>query len=238
MIRKKAYTNLTIDGMRILIVEDDAVLADGLVSSMGQAGYVADWVADGEEADCILAQQIYDLVILDLGLPRMNGLHVLERMRKRKNRMPVLILTALDALEDRIKGLDLGADDYITKPFDLPEVEAHIRALLRRSHYGSSNQISLGPLCFDTADRRVTVEGQPLELSGREICLLELLLRRAERVVSKEQMLENLYGWDEEVSDNAVEVYIHRLRKKLDNSGIIIRTIRGLGYILNHSDNG
>jgi len=222
--------------MRILVVEDDMVLADGLVSSMKQAGHVADRISNGEEADDVLALQTYDLVILDLGLPFLDGFHVLDRLRKRGSTVPVLILTARDTLEDRVKGLDLGADDYLAKPFELPELEARVRALLRRGRFGSSNEICLGPLRFDTAGRRVKVRNRPLDLSAREMHVLELLLLNAGRVVSKNRILQNLCGLDEEVGDNAIEVYIHRLRKKLEESGIIIRTVRGLGYLVGRAD--
>jgi two-component system, OmpR family, response regulator len=218
--------------MRILIVEDDTVLADSLLSAMGRAGYLTEWVASGEEADDLLARSIYDLVILDLGLPKLDGLQVLYRLRKRKIHLPVLILTARNTLEDRVKGLDLGADDYLTKPFDLPELEARVRALYRRILAGSSNEITCGPLRLDLESRGVTIGGISLELSSREVGILELLLRRPGRLLSKEQIRDNLHGWEEDVSDNAIEVYIHRLRKKLESSGVMIRTIRGLGYLM------
>ncbi len=221
--------------MRILIAEDDVVLADGLIISMKQAGHAVYWSKSGEEADTLLAQETYDLVLLDLGLPRLDGLHVLDRMRKRGSKTPVLIVTARDALEERVKGLDLGADDYITKPFELPELEARVRALLRRGKCGATNEICLGSLSYDAARKRATIKSRPLELSAREICILEVLLRNAGYVVSKGQILENLCGWDEGISDHAVEVYIQRLRKKLDGSGASIRTIRGLGYLIEHS---
>ena len=223
--------------MRVLIVEDDAVLADGLLRSMRECGYVADWIDNGEDADNVLMQEVHDLLILDLSLPRIDGAQVLERLRNRKCKIPVLILTAKGALEDRVRGLDLGADDYIAKPFDLPELEARVRALLRRVHSNSTNELTLGSLCFDTKGRRLTVGGTPVELSAREMSVFEALLRRAGRVVSKEQILESLYNWNEEVSDNAIEVYIHRLRKKLGIGSIIIRTVRGLGYLMDHSSN-
>ena len=226
-----------IGSMRILIVEDDIILADGLLRSLKDARYAVDLVTNGEDADNVLVHEVHDLVILDLGLPRLNGYQVLQRLRKRKYKIPVLILTARGTLEDRVKGLDLGADDYLTKPFDLPELEARVRALLRRAFSESSNELCLGPLCFDIKGQQVTLGGDPLEISAREMSVLETLLRRAGSVVSKEQILESLCNWDEDLSSNAIEVYIHRLRKKLGNSGVIIRTIRGLGYLLDNLHN-
>ncbi len=223
--------------MRILIVEDDVILADGLLRSLKDARYAADVVTNGEDADNVLMQEVYDIVILDLGLPRLNGYQVLQRLRKRQDKIPVLILTARGTLEDRVKGLDLGADDYLTKPFDLPELEARVRALLRRAFSENSNELCLGPLCFDIKMQRVTLGGDTLEISAREMSVLETLLRRVGSVVSKEQILESLCNWDEDLSSNAIEVYIHRLRKKFGNSGVIIRTIRGLGYLLDNSHN-
>jgi len=216
--------------LRILIVEDDKVLSDGLMASMTQAGHAADWTNNGEEADTILSGQVYDLVILDLGLPRLDGLQILERLRNRGNRTPVLILTAKDAVAERIKGLDAGADDYITKPFNLGELEARVRVLLRHGQCGGTNEICLGSLSFDTAGKKVTVGERALDLSARELCILEVLLRNIGHVVSKRQILEKMYGWDEDVSENAIEVFIHRLRKKMDGADVSIRNIRGLGY--------
>lgn len=218
--------------MRILIVEDDPVLADGLTRSLRQAEFAVDCVHDGEAADHILTAQNYELVILDLGLPKLGGFDVLKRLRRRGAAAPVLILTARDALSDRVKGLDLGADDYLTKPFDLPELEARVRALIRRGQTGGSSFLSHGPLILDTSGRRATLHGLPLELSAREIGVLEVLMLRSGRVVSKEQLAEQLYGWNEEVGANAIEVYVHRLRKKVESAGVAIRTIRGLGYLL------
>lgn len=218
--------------MRILIVEDDRFLADGLCRSMRQAAYAVDCVSDGNAATQTLQNQTYDLVILDLGLPRLDGFSVLKKLRDRNKTVPVLILTARDALEDRVKGLDLGADDYLTKPFDLPELEARARALLRRGQCGASPVIMYGALAFDTVGRRASVNGEFLDLSLREIGVLEILLSRMGRVVSKEQLLEHMYSYSEEVSNNAIEVYVHRLRKKIEGAGITIRTIRGLGYLL------
>src|SRR3954464_13894068 len=218
--------------MRILIVEDDPVLADGLTRSLRQADFAVDCAHDGEQADHIVATQSYDLVILDLGLPKLDGFDVLKRLRRRGSRGPLLVLTAGDALSDRVKGRDLGADDYLTKPFDLPELEARVRALIRRGQSGGGSFLTHGPLVLDTSGRRATLAGTTLELSAREIGVLEILMLRSGRVVSKEQLAEQLYGWDEEVGANAIEVYVHRLRKKVESAGVTIRTIRGLGYLL------
>jgi two-component system OmpR family response regulator len=224
--------------MRILIVEDDAVIADGLIRSLRQADYAVDSASDGGQADHMLATQNYDLVILDLGLPKLDGFEVLRRLRRRGSQAPVLILTARDALQDRVKGLDLGADDYLAKPFDLPELEARVRALIRRGQSGSSSMLTHGELALDIAGRRATLKGEPLDLSARELGVLEVLMLRSGRVVSKEQLAEQLYSWGEEAGANAIEVYVHRLRRKLEPAGVAIRTIRGLGYLLDKAPNG
>lgn len=218
--------------MRILLVEDDTVLADALARALVQRGYAVDSVTNGVDADNTLSRQMYDLVLLDLSLPKLDGLQVLRRLRERKSNIPVLILTARDSLEDRVGGLDKGADDYLVKPFDLPELEARIRALIRRGWDAKETSIVHGPLSFDTVHKHVQVNELPLELSARELGALEMLLLRVGRVVLKEQFTEHLYGWGEDVTNNAVEVCIHRLRKKLEPYGLRIRTVRGLGYLL------
>lgn len=220
--------------MRILIAEDDTIIADGLSRSLRQAGYAVDWAPNGVEADTALATVTYDLLILDLGLPKMPGLEVLKRLRARNSQVPVLILTALDGTGDRVKGLDLGADDYMVKPFELAELEARVRALTRRSA-GTSPTIQCGALTYDQVGRVAVINGQPLELSAREVGLLEVLLSRMGRLVSKDQLVDHLCGWGEEVSHNAIEVYMHRLRKKLESSGATIATVRGLGYCFEKS---
>ncbi|HEY9775465.1 MAG TPA: response regulator transcription factor [Planktothrix sp.] len=221
--------------MRILLCEDDELLSDGISKALRQAGYAVDQVSSGQDADHALETTSFDMLILDLGLPKVDGLEVLRRVRQRSQTMPVMVVTARDRLEDRVTGLDLGADDYMTKPFDLPELEARVRALLRRGRGGATGvEVVYGPLRFDTVGRRVTVNDQAIELSARELAVLEVLLQRDGSVVSKEQLIEHMYGWDEEVSHNAMEVNVHRLRKKLEPSGVNIRTIRGLGYLLEH----
>jgi two-component system OmpR family response regulator len=218
--------------MRILVAEDDAALAEGVSQTLRQSGYAVDWVKNGAEADSALAANQFDLLILDLGLPKKSGLDVLRRLRASDSRLPVLILTALDGVSDRVRGLDAGADDYLSKPFDLAELEARVRALTRRGMAGSPTLLQHGALKYDQVGRTASLNGQPLELSAREVSLLEVFLQRAGRLVSKDQLVSHLCEWGEEVSPNAIEVYVHRLRKKLEPGGVRIVTVRGLGYSL------
>jgi two-component system, OmpR family, response regulator len=218
--------------MRILVAEDDAVLAEGVMQTLRQSGYAVDWVKNGAEADSALAANHFDLLILDLGLPKKSGLDVLKRLRASDSRLPVLILTALDGVSDRVRGLDAGADDYLAKPYDLAELEARVRALTRRGMAGSPTLLQHGALKYDQVGRMASLNGQPLELSAREVSLLEVFLQRAGRLVSKDQLVSHLCEWGEEVSPNAIEVYVHRLRKKLEPGGVRIVTVRGLGYSL------
>ena len=219
--------------MRILIAEDDQVLADGLLRTLRASGAAVDHVANGGEADAaLMTSPESDLIILDLGLPKMHGLEVLKRLRARGNNLPVLILTAADSVEERVKGLDYGADDYMAKPFSLQELEARVRALTRRGMGSTTATINHGPLVYDQAGRVATIDGRMVELSARELGLLEVLLQRSGRLVSKDQLVERLCEWGEEVSNNAIEVYIHRLRKKIEKGPIRIATVRGLGYCL------
>lgn len=218
--------------MRVLVAEDDRTLADGLCRALRSSGNAVDHVEDGQSADTALTAQNYDLIILDLGLPRISGLDVLKRLRSRGSSTPVLILTAADSIEQRVRGLDLGADDFMAKPFALTELEARIRALVRRGMGAASSTMKLGSLSYDQVGRQAWVADQPVELSARELALLEILLQRNSRLVSKEQIVEHLCGWGEEVSHNAIEVYVHRLRKKLEGGDIRIATVRGLGYSL------
>lgn len=218
--------------MRILVVEDDKLLADAITRCLTQAAYAVDLARDGAEANQILTTHNYDLVVLDVGLPKMDGFEVLKQLRSRRSQTPVILLTARDTLQDRVYGLDLGADDYLTKPFDLPEFEARVRAAIRRGHYSATSELVHGRLRFDTVGRRLYFDEDSVDLTARELALAELLLMRAGRVVSKEQMVDHLYGWGDEVGSNAIEVYVHRLRKKLEFADFNVRTVRGMGYLL------
>ncbi|CAM3323519.1 response regulator [Cupriavidus taiwanensis] len=218
--------------MRILLAEDNVMLASSLSQALDQAGFTVDCMHDGHSADTLLSTQDYALLILDLGLPGMDGLEVLRRLRQRRNPLPVLILTAHGSVEDRVRGLDLGADDYLAKPFDLSELEARARALIRRAHGHDSTQIAFGPLHYDSVSRAFLLHGQLLPLTGRERAVLEVLLLRDGRAVNKGALSEKIFGIDESVNPDAIEIYVHRLRKKLDGSGVAIVTLRGLGYLL------
>ena len=221
--------------MRILLVEDDEPLAQALERALRQSAHSVMRAATGPAADAVLATNDFDLVVLDLGLPGMDGFEVLKRLRDRRKRVPVLILTARDAVADRVKGLDLGADDYMTKPFELAELEARVRALIRRSHDNASAHLVHGTLRLDTAGRRLSRNGQPVDLSAREFSVIELLLLREGRVVTKQQIVDHLYSWGESGSPNSVEVFVYRLRRKLEGSGVDIRTVRGMGYLIEHA---
>ncbi len=222
--------------MRILVAEDDPSLSEGLMRSLRLSGYAVDCVTNGEEADRALQANEFDLLILDLGLPKLSGLEVLKRLRSRKAATAVLILTARDSVNDRVAGLDAGADDYLAKPFELAELQARVRAFARRGMAGGSSLVSHGSLTFDQIGRVASLSGQPIELSARELGLLEIFLQRAGRLVSKDQLVNHLCEWGEEVSANAIEVYVHRLRKKLEPGGVRIVTVRGLGYSLEKRD--
>ena len=218
--------------MRILLVEDDRMLSDAITRAMTQSAHVVDVSYNGEEADRALATYEYGLVLLDIGLPGIDGFEVLKRLRNRRNAVPVLVLTVRDGIEDRIAGLDLGADDYLAKPFHLSELEARVRALIRRSHSSASSELVHGRLRLDMAGRRLFCDGNPVELSARELAVIELLLLKESKVVTKQQIIDHLYGWEDASNSNAVEVFVYRLRKKLDQSGTDIRTVRGMGYLI------
>ncbi|GAB6040976.1 response regulator [Endothiovibrio diazotrophicus] len=216
--------------MRLLLVEDDTLLGDGIRAGLAQEGFAVDWLTNGQEALAALLSDHFDLVVLDLGLPDLPGLEVLRRLRGEGRDLPVLILTARDAVADRVAGLDAGADDYLTKPFDLEELNARIRALLRRAGGRASPLLSHGALSLDPAARTVTLDEAPVELSRREYAVLHTLLEHRGKVLSKNQLEEALYGWEMEVESNTLEVYIHHLRKKLGST--LIRTVRGVGYTI------
>jgi len=218
--------------LRILLAEDDEFLAGGITLALTNANYTVERAKTGPDAEHMLRVQEFDLLLLDLGLPHLDGMEVLRRARERGNALPVIILTARDSLDDRVKGLDSGANDYLTKPFELPELMARIRAMTRKQMWGNSLEYVHGPLKFDTSSRRVTVNGEVVDLSARELAVLELLLQRAPRVVNKDQIAEHLPSWDNDVTHNAIEIVVHRLRKKLECDGFSIRTARGLGYLI------
>jgi two-component system OmpR family response regulator/two-component system response regulator QseB len=216
--------------MRILLVEDDQQLGDGLTIGLRQSGFAVDWLKDGHMADQALQSEAFDLVVLDLGLPRLSGMEVLNRARQRGQTMPILILTARDATGDKVAGLDSGADDFLVKPIDLDELTARIRALTRRSAGRAAPLLTHGELALDPAAHTVTLAGQPVELSSREFPLLQMLLENAGRVLTRSQLEQSIYGWRDEPDSNALEVHIHHLRKKLGNE--LIRTLRGVGYTI------
>lgn len=216
--------------MRLLLVEDDRLLGEGIEMGLKQQAYIVDWLQDGEAAVLAIMHEDYDAVVLDIGLPRKNGIEVLNEIRRKGKTVPVLILTALDAIEDRVAGLDAGADDYLTKPFDLNELYARIRALIRRSAGRAEAKIIHGDLELDPASHQVSFNGQPVELSRREYTVLLELMENRGRVLSRRQLEQGLYGLGEEVESNAVEVHVHHIRKKIDSK--LIRTVRGVGYIV------
>lgn len=216
--------------MRLLLVEDDPLIGDGIRAGLRQEDYSVDWFTEARTAEMALQSEQYDLMILDLGLPDKSGLEILKRLRSQGSELPVLILTARDAVSDRVAGLDTGADDYMLKPFDLDELSARLRALLRRSSGRASSEIIHGDIILDPAAHSVTKGGEKIDISPREYAVLHLLLSSVGKVMSRSRLEEGLYSWDGEVESNAIEVYVHHLRKKLGAD--LIRTIRGVGYII------
>jgi DNA-binding response OmpR family regulator len=216
--------------LRVLLVEDDALLGDGIRAGLKLSDYAVDWVRDGETARGALLDHAYDACVLDLGLPRRDGLTLLRELRARGATLPVLILTARDTSADKVAGLDAGADDYLTKPFDLPELQARMRALLRRAGGGATPLLAHAGVTLDPATKRVTRDGQPVGVSAREYALLHDLLSHKNHIRTRAQLEDSLYAWGEEAESNTVEVYIHHLRKKFGAD--FIRTVRGLGYQL------
>ncbi len=223
--------------IKILLVEDDAILADGLARNLMDWRFDVTLAMTVSSAEAALITHPFDLAILDLGLPDGDGRQILRQMRSRKSNIPVLILTARDGIDDRVEGLKLGADDYLTKPFESRELEARVHALLRRSLSGFGNDLVVGRLSLDTINHRIMLDGQPMLLPLREHEVLESLLIQTGRVVSKDHIAQRLASRSEELANNAIEVYIHRLRRRLAPSGINIRTVRGLGYLLEHDHN-
>ncbi|MEB0010578.1 response regulator transcription factor [Glaciimonas sp. Gout2] len=216
--------------MRLLLVEDDLMVGEAVRKGLRLDGFAVDWVQDGKAAEVAVAQEDYELLLLDLGLPKKNGLDVLKSLRARGSQIPVLILTARDAIADRVAGLDAGADDYLIKPFDLEELAARIRALLRRQSGRADPVIEVGQLTLNPATHEVRLEGCEINLSAREFALLRAFLDRPGAVLSRAQLEEKLYGWDDSIESNAVEVYIHALRKKLGSD--FIKNVRGVGYMV------
>lgn len=214
--------------MRILLIEDDPMIGKAMRQGLEQAGFAVDWVADGRAAELSLANGVYDLAILDLGLPKKDGMAILAALRGMGNSMPVLITSARDTVRDRIAGLEAGADDYVLKPFDLDELVARVRALLRRHAGSGSPLLRFGSLVLDPVRKSVTHDGVAVELSAKEFAVLEALMQRPGAVLSREQLEESVYGWGEEISSNSIEVHLHHLRKKVGAS--VIKNVRGVGY--------
>jgi Response regulators consisting of a CheY-like receiver domain and a winged-helix DNA-binding domain len=220
--------------MRILLVEDDRLLGDALQAGLREAGYAVEWLRDGVAAEAALAAEPFGAVVLDLGLPRLSGLELLRRLRGRGDRTPVVVLTARDAVDDRVRGLDLGADDYVVKPVALAELGARVRAVTRRAGGVASGRLEVGPLVLDPGARTVSYHGEAVELQPREFALLHALALRAGQVLTRSQLESQLYEWNEALDSNAIEVHVHRLRRKLSHD--VIRTIRGVGYMLPRVD--
>ncbi len=216
--------------MRVLVVEDIADVGEAIVASLERMGHRVDWERDGRSADELARVQTYDLLVLDVMLPHLDGFSILRRLRERKDRTPVLVLTARSQIEDRVSALDLGADDYLVKPFDFRELEARVRALLRRQTGSTTNVLRCGALTIDRAGRVATLDDRPLDLTRRELTLLEILAARPGRVFPKDELIDQLFGLDDEPSENAVEQHMARLRRKIAGAGVEIRTLRGLGY--------
>lgn len=216
--------------MRILMVEDDPMIGDGVQTALRQEGYIVDWVSDGTSASAALATEHFDLILLDLTLPGMDGIAVLRKLRARKLTLPVIVMTARDAVEDKVRGLDAGADDYIAKPFDVGELSARIRSALRRSGGYAEPEIAILDVRVSPASRLITRAGQAVHLSAREYAIVEALMLRPGAILSRAQLEERLYGWDEDIASNAVEVHVHSIRRKLGEE--FIQNVRGVGYFI------
>jgi len=214
--------------MRVLVIEDDPMIGRAVVAGLQDGGYTVDWVREGTDAELALTHRVYDLALLDLGLPRRDGLEILKSVRRSGNTLPVVIITARDAVADRVAGLDNGADDYLVKPFDLDELLARARAVIRRKDGRPTPEMACGALVVDPVKRRVTFRGAPVELSGREFAVLAALMKEPGAVVSREKLEDAVYGWGEEIGSNSIEVHLHHLRRKLLPE--LIRNVRGVGY--------
>jgi two-component system response regulator QseB len=223
--------------MRILVVEDELLVADGLKQGLTQLGYTVDVAGSAEEAERFIQFEDFDLALVDIGLPKADGFHFIKQLRAQSKNFPVLVLTARDSMEDTVNGLDAGADDYLTKPYRLPEIAARIRALIRRSNSIADACLRHNGLCLDTRSRAATLDAIPLDLTNREWAILELLLMASPAVVSKDKLVQSLAGWDKDITQNAIEVHVSRLRNKLSLGNITIRTIRGIGYRVDAPDN-
>lgn len=229
---------ISLAAMNVLVVEDDPLLGDGLVQALGQSGYEVELAVNGTDALAWIEQDAQDLVILDLGLPDMDGLDVLRRIRARRMTVPVLVLTARDGVEQRVAALDTGCDDYIEKPFDLRELEARVRALMRRAHVDFAQEASIGRLTLDPFAREVRVDGRLLDMRAREYEVLEMLVTNRDHPVAKERLALRLTANNDDIGENAVEVYIHRLRRRLSEYGLSIRTVRSRGYLIEDAEHG
>jgi len=223
--------------MRILIVEDEPLVAQGLKQGLEQLRYTVDVASSAEEAESFVQYESFDMALVDIGLPKADGLHFIRQLRARGQNLPILVLTARDSMDDTIRGLDAGADDYMTKPYRLPEIAARIRALIRRSNAIADACLRHNGLCLDTRSHTATLDEVPLELTNREWAILELLLMASPAVVSKDKLVQSLAGWDSDITQNAIEVHISRLRGKLSSGNIVIRTIRGIGYRVDAPEN-
>lgn len=222
--------------MRVLVAEDDRAIAAALCASLRESGHAVDHIGDGAQAHLAVSENIYDLVVLDLGLPGMDGSEVLRRMRRDGSHIPVLAVTARDGLQERIRVLDLGADDYLVKPFALAEMQARVRALLRRVASHGAPELCIGRLRLDLPGRRAHIDERELDLTARDFGLLEAMVMRSPRVIGRAQLIETLCSWDEELTDNGLDIAVHRLRKKLQDSNTAIRTMRGIGYLFEEID--
>jgi two-component system, OmpR family, response regulator len=231
-MRKTSYDRDKGFTMKILLAEDDTFLAEGLSMVLRDNGYVVDIEPDGARIPIAITTNSYDLLVLDLGLPNLDGLDVLKLIRAKGDTIPILILTARDTLRDRVNGLDLGANDYLTKPFELPELEARIRALLRKETWSNRTEINFGSLNFNTVDRVAKIDGKIIDITARELAVLEILLQKRGSSIDKQRITSLISSWDEEITENAIGIVIHRLRKKMESANLTIKTSRGLGYRL------